>query len=154
MCGILTTLALIFSYVETLVPLNVSIPGIKLGLANLVIVFALIKLDVASATTIAALRVILVGFLFGGLSGIIYSLAGMVCSLLVMVTALAYSRFHLITVSIFGALAHIIGQLIVAACIVGAGPIIGYAPFCMLAALISGAVIGIVDSEILKRVFV
>ena len=78
--GVFTALALIFSYVETLVPVIVGIPGIKLGLANLVIVIVLYKMDVKTAALLSVVRVLLAGFLFGNLFSILYSMAGAECS--------------------------------------------------------------------------
>ena len=83
--GVFTALALIFSYVETLIPIQVGIPGVKLGLANLVVVVVLYKMGIKEAYTLAVVRVILSGFLFGNLFSIVYSLAGGLLSLTVMV---------------------------------------------------------------------
>ena len=74
--GVFTALALIFSYVETLIPINFGIPGIKLGLANLIIIIALYKMSVKEAYALSVVRVVLAGFIFGNLFSIIYSLAG------------------------------------------------------------------------------
>ncbi len=82
--GVLTALALIFSYVETFIPVPIGIPGIKIGLANLVVVIALYKMDILSAYILAVLRVVLAGFLFGNLFSILYSLAGSLLSVSVM----------------------------------------------------------------------
>ena len=82
--GVFTALALIFSYVETLIPINFGIPGIKLGLANLIIIIALYKMSVKEAYVLSVVRVVLAGFIFGNLFSIIYSLAGGLLSLTVM----------------------------------------------------------------------
>ena len=82
--GVFTALALIFSYVELLIPVNFGIPGAKLGLANLVIVIVLYKTDWKEALLLSVVRIILAGFLFGNLFGILYSLAGGILSLAVM----------------------------------------------------------------------
>lgn len=74
--GLFTALALIFSYVETFIPFHIGIPGVKLGLANLIIVIALYKLNIREVYLLAVTRVVLAGFMFGNLFSIIYSLAG------------------------------------------------------------------------------
>ena len=82
--GVFTALALIFSYVETLIPINFGIPGVKLGLANLVIVIALYKMKLTEVYLLSVVRVLLSGFIFGNYFSIIYSLAGGLLSLTVM----------------------------------------------------------------------
>ena len=82
--GVFTALALIFSYVETLIPIHIGIPGVKLGLANLIVVIALYRIGVRESYVLSVLRVILAGFLFGNLFAILYSLAGGLFSLTVM----------------------------------------------------------------------
>ena len=97
--GVFTALALIFSYVETLIPIQVGIPGVKLGLANLVVVVVLYKMEIKEAYILAVVRVILSGFLFGNLFSIVYSLAGGLLSLTVMVTLKRTKAFSLLGIS-------------------------------------------------------
>ena len=82
--GVFTALALIFSYVETLIPFQFGIPGVKLGLANLIIVIVLYKTDWKEALLLSVVRIVLAGFIFGSLFSILYSLAGGILSLAVM----------------------------------------------------------------------
>ena len=82
--AMLVALAIIFSYVELLIPINIGIPGVKLGLANLVIVIALYSLDMGDVWLISLVRIVLVGFMFGSLMSIAYSLAGAIVSLIAM----------------------------------------------------------------------
>ena len=82
--GVFVALALIFSYIETLIPFQIGIPGVKLGLANLVIVIALYRMPVGEVYLLSGVRVVLTGFLFGNLMSILYSLAGGILSLTVM----------------------------------------------------------------------
>ena len=82
--GVFVALALIFSYIESLIPFQIGIPGVKLGLANLIIVIALYKMDLKSAYLLSITRVVLSGFMFGNLFSIIYSMAGGILSLTVM----------------------------------------------------------------------
>ena len=82
--GMFTALALIFSYVESLIPFHIGIPGVKLGLANLVIVVAMYKMNKKQVYLLSVTRVVLAGFMFGNLFSIVYSLAGSLLSLAVM----------------------------------------------------------------------
>ena len=91
--GVLTALALIFSYIETLIPIQFGVPGIKLGLANLIIVIVLYKTDWREALLLSVVRIIIAGFIFGNLFSIVYSLAGGVLSLAVMALLKRKDRF-------------------------------------------------------------
>ena len=82
--GVFTALALIFSFVETLIPIHFGIPGVKLGLANLIVIIVLYQTGWKDALLISTVRIILAGFLFGSMFSIVYSLAGALLSLLVM----------------------------------------------------------------------
>ena len=150
--GVFTELALIFSYVETLIPINFGIPGVKLGLANLVIVMVLYKTDFKEALLLSVTRVILAGFIFGNLFSILYSLAGGVLSLIVMNALRRRKSFSVIGVSIAGGVSHNIGQLIVAMLVVETSQVGYYLPVLLIAGTLTGAVIGIVCREVLKRV--
>ena len=116
--GVFTALALIFSYVETLIPIHFGIPGVKLGLANLAIVIILYKTDFKEALLLSVTRVILAGFIFGSLFSILYSMAGGVLSLIVMTVMKQRKSFSIIGVSIAGGVSHNIGQLVVAMLVV------------------------------------
>ena len=122
--GVFTALALIFSYVETLIPINFGIPGVKLGLANLVIVIALYKMKLTEVYLLSVVRVLLSGFIFGNYFSIIYSLAGGLLSLTVMALLKKSKGFS-------------VGY---------------YFPVLLVAGLITGLVIGIVSAEMLKRI--
>lgn len=149
--GVFTALALIFSYVETLIPIHMGIPGVKLGLANLVILIALYKMSVKEAYILSVVRVVLAGFIFGNLFSIIYSLAGGLLSLTVMALLKKCDRFSLIGVSIAGGVFHNIGQLIMAAIVLESLSIGYYFPVLLVSGIITGFVIGIVSGEMLKR---
>lgn len=150
--GVFTALALIFSYVETLIPINFGIPGAKLGLANLVIVLVLYKTDWKEALLLSVTRIVLSGFLFGNLFGILYSLAGGLLSLVVMVLVKRNEGFSVIGVSMAGGVTHNIGQLIVAVLVVETYQVGYYLPVLMLAGLATGTLIGLVSMEVLKRI--
>ena len=151
--GVYTALALILSYVESLIPISFGVPGIKLGLANLVIVIALYKSKkIYTPLIISVARIILSGFMFGNMFAIIYSLAGGILSLLVMAFLKNKDTFSIIGVSIAGGVFHNIGQLIVAMIVVESYKIGFYMPVLLIAGLITGALIGIVAGEVLKRI--
>ena len=150
--GVFTALALIFSYVETLIPIHIGIPGVKLGLANLIVVIALYRMGVREAYVLSVVRVILAGFLFGNLFAILYSLAGGLLSLTVMVFLKKTEKFSVLGVSMAGAVFHNIGQLIMAAIVLESLSITYYLPVLLISGIVTGLLIGIVANEMLKRV--
>lgn len=150
--GVFTALALIFSYVETLIPFQFGIPGVKLGLANLIIVIVLYKTEWKEALLFSIVRIVLAGFIFGSLFSIMYSLAGGMLSLAVMALLKRNDSFSVMGVSMAGGVAHNIGQLIVAMIVVETYQVGYYLPVLLIAGLITGAVIGIVAGEVLKRI--
>lgn len=149
--GIFVSLALIFSYVETLIPFHIGIPGIKLGLANLIIVIAMYKMSLKEAYLLSITRIVLSGFIFGNLFSIIYSLAGGLLSLSVMAGLKKIGGFSVIGVSIAGGVMHNVGQLIIAMLIVETFSVIYYVPVLLISGLLTGMIIGIIASEMLKR---
>ena len=112
--AILAALAMILSYVEAMVPMPVPIPGIKLGLANLVILLAIYRLGFKYALAINCIRIFVTGLLFTGVFGILYSLAGGLLSLLVMYLLYRTEIFSMVGVSMAGGVAHNLGQLLTA----------------------------------------
>lgn len=150
--GLLVALAFILSYIESLFPLSLAIPGIKLGLANLVVVTALYSMGARDALILSLLRILLVGFTFGNLSMMLYSLAGGLLSWLMMTIFRKIGFFSMTGVSIIGGIAHNIGQIGVAILVVETFDIAYYLPFLMIAGVITGAVIGILGAMISKRV--
>jgi len=150
--GLLVALAFILSYIEALFPAPVPIPGIKLGLANLVVLAALYTMGVKEAFVLSIIRIILAGFTFGNLSTMLFSLAGGILSWLVMSLLKYFRSFSQVGVSIAGGVTHNMGQIIVAIFVTENINIIYYFPFLMLSGLISGTVIGIVGAMIIKRI--
>lgn len=150
--GVLTALALIFSYIETLIPIQFGVPGIKLGLANLIIVIVLYKTDWREALLLSVVRIIIAGFIFGNLFSIVYSLAGGFLSLTVMVLLKRTDRFSVAGISMAGGVCHNIGQLVVAMIAVETYQVGYYLPVLLVAGLITGAVIGAAAGEVLKRI--
>ena len=149
--GVFTALALIFSYIETLIPVNFGIYGVKLGLANLIIVVALYKIGIGEAFLLSVVRVVLSGFLFGNYFSIIYSLAGGMLSLAVMSLLKRSGGFSVMGVSIAGGVFHNIGQLIVAMLVVETFSVIYYVPVLLTAGILAGLVKGIAANGMLRR---
>ena len=150
--GVFTALALIFSYVELLIPINFGIPGAKLGLANLMTVLVLYKMGIKEALALSVTRIILSGFMFGNLFGILYSLSGGLLSFLVMVLLKKSDRFSVAGVSIGGGTAHNIGQLLVAMVVVQTYQVGYYLTVLLVAGEVTGLLIGLVAKEVLKRI--
>ncbi|MBU3876692.1 Gx transporter family protein [Faecalicatena sp. AGMB00832] len=150
--GVFTALALIFSYVEMLIPIQFGVPGIKLGLANLMIVIMLYKSGPKDALLLSVVRIVLSGFLFGNLFAIIYSLAGGILSLAVMALLKKRGTFSVMGVSIAGGVCHNIGQLVVAMAVVETYRVGYYLPVLLIAGTVTGMLIGIVSNEVLKRI--
>lgn len=149
--GVFTALALIFSYIESLIPINFGIPGAKLGLANLMVVIVLYKMGAKEAYMLSMVRIVLSGFLFGNLFGILYSLAGGILSLSIMTLLKKTDKFSIIGISMAGAVCHNIGQLIIAGIVVESANVIYYMPALLIVGLATGLVIGIISSETIKR---
>ncbi len=150
-CAMLTALAMIFGYVEALIPFSFGIPGIKLGLANLVIVTALYILPACQVLCIQIARVILVSFMFGNMSMMIYSLVGGVLSFIVMLLVKKTGGFSITGVSIAGGVSHNIGQLAVAMSVVKSLNLSFYLPVLMIAGLVTGFIIGILSCKIIQN---
>lgn len=150
--GVFTALALIFSYIETLVPISFGIPGVKLGLANLIIVIALYKIPLREVYVLSIVRVLLSGVLFGNYFSIAYSLAGGLLSLTVMALLKKSGGFSVIGISIAGGVCHNIGQLVVAMIVVETFAMSYYMPVLLVAGLITGFLIGVVADQVLRRI--
>lgn len=149
MAGIFVSLALIFSYVESLIPFNFGIPGIKLGLANVVVVAGLYLMKLPDICLISMIRIFVSGLLFGNMMSLIYSLSGGILSLITMLLLKRTGKFSVIGVSISGAVCHNIGQIAAAIIVTGVPVIVYYLPVLMGVGIITGAVMGIIASRIL-----
>ena len=150
--GSLAALALIASYVESLVPLPVPVPGIRLGLANAVVLAALELFGLREAFLVSVVRIVLAGFLFGNLSAVFYSLGGALLSLAVMALLQKSGKFGCLGISMAGGVSHNLGQLLVASLAVENFSLFYYFPVLFGAGVLTGAVIGSLDAEILKRI--
>lgn len=146
----LTALAFILSYVETLIPFSFGIPGIKLGLANVVVLTALYLLGTGEAFCLSLVRIILAGFTFGNLYSMFYSLAGGVLSLCVMAFLKKTGKFTPMGVSAAGGVFHNVGQIVVAGLVLGRN-IAYYFPFLMVSGIITGLAVGLTGGLVIKR---
>ena len=147
--AILVTAAMLFSFVESQIPPFIPVPGIKLGLANAVTVFALYRMSAKDAFLISILRVSLSSMLFG-MSSLPYALSGAVLSLGVMLL-LKHIKLSPVAVSAVGGIVHNAAQIGVAALILGTSGIIYYFPALALSGVITGTVIGIIAGIVIKK---
>lgn len=145
-------LALIFSYIEAILPLSTGIPGVKLGIANLVVILALYNMNFRYAMGINVIRILVAGLLFNGLFGALYSLAGGVVSLTVMWLLKRTGLFSMAGVSMAGGVAHNMGQLLVASALVSNLKMFVYLPVLMFSGIAAGILIGITASVVNERV--
>ena len=149
--GLLTALAFILSYVESLIPAFVAVPGVKMGLANIVVVFALYTLGPGEAAIVSIIRVLLSSLLFGSILSLSYSAAGAVISLLSMIILMKTKIFGVTSVSVTGGVFHNLGQILVACLVLETDVLLYYLPVLILSGTITGAVIGIASSIVIKR---
>ncbi len=161
--GFYVAVALILSYVESLVPLSLGIPGMKLGLPNLVVVLLLYERNGVKVTEeqnvscqvirdcvlVNGCRVIVSGFLFGNLYGILYALAGAGVSFLAMLLGKRTNLFSVIGVSVLGGVFHNIGQIIVAMLVVETYAVGYYIPALLVAGTITGGMLGFLAMELM-----
>lgn len=152
LCGVGIALAMILSYLESLVPIYVAVPGVKLGLANLVTIFAICRLDIRSTLVISAGRIILSNLLFGNLAVLLYSFAGAACSILIMLLLKKCRIFGLVGISVGGAIFHNLGQILVAVCVMENVSIFYYVPVLLISGTVAGIAIGSLAAFLLKNI--
>ncbi len=150
LCAVLASVAIIFGYIESLLPVPIAIPGIKWGLGNIIILTALYLLDIKSAFLIMMVKVIASTMLFMSPSAFIYSVSGGVLSLLVMII-LKKARLYIVNVSIGGGIFHNIGQLFMAAAVMRTINVFYYLPVLIISGAVSAVVNGFLTDLILKR---
>lgn len=148
LCGMFTALAFGLSYIEMILPLDFAVPGIKLGLANLVILIALYNFRPMDALAINCVRVILAGMLFGNVVALSFSIAGAICSFFVMYLLKRLTGMHIIVVSLLGAITHVLAQLLVGLFYYSPKVIFYYSFFLIISAFITGIIIGILANRI------
>lgn len=142
--ALLTALALIFSYVEAVLPYTPGLPGVKLGIANIVVVFCLYRGSIKEAAAVNAMRIVLAGLLFNGLFAALYAAAGAMLSLLGMGLLKRTRLFSMVGVSMAGGVLHNLGQLVVAALFVEDLKMFYYFPVLLFSGLISGILTGVI----------
>lgn len=147
-CGVLSALAFGLSYLEMLLP-SPGIVGAKLGLANLAILVALYLFSWREAAAVSGVRILLSWLIFGSFTSLIYSLAGGLVSLIIMSLLKKIDIFSPVGVSIAGGVGHNFGQMLAALAILGAG-VFGYLPLLIVTGAISGAIIGVVATILIK----
>lgn len=149
--GLCVALSMILSYFESLIPPLVAVPGVKVGLPNLVMIFMLYKIGPKETVAVSLVRVVLVSILFGSVVSMIYSLVGAALSLTGMILLKKTGKFSTMTVSVVGGVLHNIGQIITAMVIMETSQIVFYLPVLLISGTIAGVVIGLTASLIVKR---
>ena len=150
--GMLIALAFIFSYVEAMIPMPVPVPGVKLGLANLVNVVGLYTVGLAGTAAVGLVRIVLVGFTFGNTFSMVYGLAGGILSMAVMAGAKRCGWFGAAGISILGGVFHNVGQLLSAALVTGTAGVFSYFPVLLAAGVVTGGVIGLLGGMVVERI--
>lgn len=145
-------LAMILSFVESQIPAFVAIPGVKMGLANIAVVFALYKLGWKEAILVSLIRVFLVSLLFGTGASLFYSVAGAVLSLIGMIGLKATKLFSSVAVSVAGGVLHNVGQIGMACLLLETDVLRYYLPFLALSGILAGVVIGVIAAIMVKRI--
>ena len=148
--GLFAALAILMGYVEMMFPMPIPIPGVKLGLANIVVIIMMYLMDVKGAFFISLIRVFMSGLLFAGFAGLLYSLAGAMLSFAVMALLKKTDKFSIIGVSLAGGVFHNVGQMAVAAMVVENVKMMYYLPFLLVSGVVTGIVIGIVAKTALR----
>ena len=150
--ALLTAVAMVLSFIESQIPAFVAVPGVKMGLANIAVVFALYRLGWKEAAGISLVRVVLVSLLFGSAASLLYSLAGATLSLLGMGLMKKTGRFTEILVSVTGGVLHNVGQIGMACLILETDALRYYLPFLLVSGIAAGVVIGLVSAVLLQRI--
>ena len=143
---------LVLSYIESIIPVNPPVPGMKIGLANIMVIWLLYSKGVKPAALVSLIRVLLAGFLFGNLYGILFGFAGAAFSLLVMFLLKKVKFFSVVGVSIAGGVTHNIAQVIVAVIVLENVRISYYLPFLLASGTVAGIAIGILGGILYKKI--
>ena len=152
LCGVLTALAMIFGYIESVISVPLPVPGIKVGLPNIAIITILYVVGIKEAVAVNLIRITLTAVLFGNLNSFLFSMSGAVLSMIIMIILKKIQFFSSVGVSVAGGVLHNIGQIIAAVFIMGSGAIVYYLPVLMITGTVTGAVIGIVIYAIIAYI--
>ena len=151
--GLCTALALVLAYVEVLIPpIITAIPGIKIGLPNIVIIFLLYRQGIKEAALVSIVRVVAVALLFGNVMGFAYSIAGAVLSLLGMLLLKKLDFLSVVGVSVAGGVLHNVGQIVMAMILLGTAELGYYLIVLAVTGTVSGVLIGICGALMIKRI--
>ena len=150
--AVTVSVAMILSYVESMIPAFVAIPGVKMGLANIAIIFTLYKLGWREAIVVSLIRVALVALLFGSAVSLAYSFAGAVLSLAVMILLRKTGLFTEVAVSVVGGIMHNVGQICMAFLLLESEFVFYYLPFLLVSGIIAGIAIGIASALLVKKI--
>lgn len=151
LCAMLSAVAIALAYIELLIPVSTAVPGIKLGLPNLVVLITLYLMGTRYAFAVSMVRIFIVSLLFSGVSGLLYSLAGGLLSFAVMALFCRLRPFGIIGVSVAGAACHNIGQIGVSILLMATPGLLVYLPVLLLTGVVTGIVIGASAWVLLKR---
>lgn len=149
--GVLTAIAMIFSYVESIVPISLPIPGVRLGLANLVVLLTMIMLGYADALCVGLVRLCLSALFFGNIFSFWLSLAGFIFSFCVMLVLVKINKFSVPGISLAGGACHNIGQLLCASFLMGSVGVLTYTIILVIVGMLTGTVNGIICKMIYER---
>ncbi len=150
--AVTVSFALILSFIESRIPAFVPIPGVKIGLANIAVIFTLYKFEIREAVAVSGIRVILVSLLFGNPISLIYSITGAVFSMAVMVLTKKFTPLSVVTVSILGGVLHNIGQITAASIVMGTNAVIYYLPFLLISGMIAGVAVGVASAILITKI--
>ncbi len=147
-----TAIALVLSFIESQIPAFVAVPGVKIGLPNIAIVYALYRLGWKEAAVISMTRVVLVSLLFGSAASFLYSFAGAMLSLAGMTLLKKTGKFTEIVVSVAGGVLHNIGQIAMASFILETDVLRYYLPFLLISGILAGVAVGLVSGILIRRI--
>ena len=144
--------AMILSFLESRIPAFVAIPGVKVGLANIAVIFTLYKLGVKEAITVSIIRVLMIAMLFGSAVSLIYSVCGAILSLASMILLKKLTPLTEVAISVTGGVMHNVGQIAAASFMLSTNVVVYYLPFLLVSGTIAGIVVGIASAILIKRV--
>ena len=150
--AVTVAVAMILSFIESRIPAFVAIPGVKVGLANIAVIFALYKMGWREAMAVSLVRVALVALLFGSVVSLAYSVAGAILSLCLMMLLRKIGVFTEIAVSVVGGITHNIGQIFVAFLLLESDVVFYYLPFLLISGIIAGIAVGAASALLIKRI--
>lgn len=151
--ALLTALALIFSYLESLIPLPLMLPGFKLGLCNVVVLFCAYRLSLWDAALLSLVRVLVTSLLFGNVTGFLFSLFGAIFAFLAIVFAktLLLKQLSFVGVSVLSAAAFNFGQILAASLLYASVSVFSYLPLLLVASAVFGGAVGLLLNLIFDR---